>query len=221
MKIYGNSIIKKTKVISIGDHGDGGFVVHNNENHSLVDKVCVNESGGKVRYHLGVGKAGQTYCVGFEIDMLGALGIASCDNVQSDRCLAHIEAVPNFRYNVSVTPKFDSCIDLQFGAPNRTLKNITFSDHKIDYVKADNIVVDLKSLYPMRGMSNVRDYIEIGDEKITYVQCVDIVDNALVKLETPIVTEITDEDIITQLRKISNADNIESMNCVPIVKIER
>ena len=217
MKIFGNSIITKKAVISVGDHEKTGFAVKKSANLSLINNIHKEETYWK-KYTISPVSGNKQYYFGFKASKAMGLGIKLCDGIQNEFNVMTIWTIPGVRYSIPIKPRYNACLDLGVDVSGE-ITEISLMEENKSFVPSENISVEFTG-YPMRGTADARDYFEIVGDSVTYTQCLDLVDGALIKLENPITKEVKDEELSAGLIAISKEKNIESMNCVPLGGIE-
>jgi len=218
MKIFGNSIVTKTKVISVGDHETAGLAVKKSANLSLVNQAVVEEKAWS-EFMISAAKAGVRYYLSFKTSAPMWVRIQSCDGIQNTYHIMTVRSIPNVPYTIPIMLRYDACIKICLDAVG-TVSDICFSTKQVPFVESDNITVLLSADYPLRACGASRDYFEVDDESVKYTKCADIVDGELVELESPVTTEVTDEALVDGLKSLLGKQNIESMNCVSIGAVE-
>lgn len=213
MKIFGNSIITKKSVISVGDHEKTGFAVKKSANLSLINNIHKEETYWK-KYTISPVSGNKQYYFGFKASKAMGLGIKLCDCIQNEFNVMTIWTIPGVRYSIPIKPRYNACLDLGVDVSGE-ITEISLMEENVPFIPSENISVEFAG-YPMRGTEETRDYFEIVGDSVTYTQCLDLVDGALIKLESPITKEVEDEELRTGLISISKEKNIESMNCVPL-----
>lgn len=218
MKIFGNSIITKTKVISVGDHETAGLAVKKSANLSLINQAVVEEKAWK-EFMISAAKANKKYYLSFKTSAPMWVRIQSCDGIQNTYHIMTVRSIPNVPYTIPIMLRYDACIKICLDAVG-TVSDICFATEQIPFVKSNNITVPLSADYPLRACGEARDCFEIGEESVKYTKCADVVDGELVELDSPVTTEVTDEALVEGLKSLLGEQNIESMNCVSIGAIE-
>ena len=218
MKIFGNSIITKTKVISVGDHETAGLAVKKSANLSLVNEAVVEEKAWK-EFMISAAKANKKYYLSFKTSAPMWVRIQSCDGIQNIYHIMTVRSISNVPYSIPIMLRYDACIKICLDAVG-AVSDICFATEQIPFVESDNITVPLSADYPLRACGDARDYFEIDEESVKYTKCADVVDGELVAIESPITTEVTDEALVGGLKSLLGEQNIESMNCVSIGAIE-
>lgn len=218
MKIFGNSIITKTKVISVGDHETAGLAVKKSANLSLANQAATEEGVWK-EFMISAAKANTKYYLSFNTSAPMWIRIQSCDGIQNTYHIMTVRSIPNIPYTIPIMLRYDACIKICLDAAG-TVSDICFSTEQIPFVGSNNITVPLSADYPLRACGEERDYFEIDEESVKYTKCSDVVNGELVALESPITTEVTDEVLVDGLKSLLGEQNIESMNCVALGAIE-
>jgi len=218
MKIFGNSIITKTKVISVGDHETAGLAVKKSANLSLINQAVVEEKAWK-EFMISAAKANKRYYLSFKTSAPMWVRIQSCDGIQNTYHIMTVRSIPNVPYMIPIMLRYDACIKICLDAVG-TVSNICFATEQIPFVESNNITVLLPADYPLRACGEVRDYFDISENVVKYTKCADVVGGKLVALESPVTTEVTDEALVDGLKSLLGEQNIESMNCVSIGAIE-
>lgn len=217
MKIFGNSIITKKAVISVGDHEKTGFAVKKSANLSLINDIKKEETYWK-KYTISPVSGNKQYYLGFKTSKAMGLGIKLCDGIQNEFNIMTVWTIPGVRYSIPIKPRYDACLYLGVDVPGE-LTEISLMEENAQFIPSENISVEFTG-YPLRGTKEARDYFEIVGDSVTYTQCLDLVEGALVKLGSPITKEVEDARLRAGLIAISKERNIESMNCVPLGGIE-
>ena len=217
MKIFGNSIITKKSVISVGDHEKTGFAVKKSANLSLINNIHKEETYWK-KYTISPVSGNKQYYFGFKASKAMGLGIKLCDGIQNEFNIMTIWTIPGVRYSIPIKPRYNACLDLGVDVSGE-ITEISLMEENSPFIPSENISVGFAG-YPLRGTEDARDYFEIVGDSVTYTQCLDLVEGALVKLENPITKEVEDTRIRAGLIAIAKERNIESMNCVPLGGIE-
>lgn len=217
MKIFGNSIITKKAVISVGDHEKTGLAVKKSANLSLINNIHKEETFWK-KYTISPVSGNKQYYFGFKASKAMGLRIQLCDGIQNEFNIMTVWIIPGVRYSIPIKPRYDACLYLVVDVSG-DVTEISLMEENTQFIPSENISVEFTG-YPMRGTAEVRDYFEIVGDSVTYTQCLDLVDGVLVKLGNPITKEVEDARLCAGLIAISKEKNIESMNCVPLGGIE-
>ena len=217
MKIFGNSIITKKAVLSVGEHEATGLAVKKSANLSLINEIEKKETFWK-KYTVSPVIGRKQYYLGFKASKAMGIGIKLCDGIQNEFNVMTVWTIPGVRYSIPIKPRYDACLYLGVDVPGE-LTEISLMEENAQFIPSENISVEFTG-YPMRGTEETRDYFEIVGDSVTYTQCLDLVDGVLVKLGSPITKEVEDARLRAGLIAISKERNIESMNCVPLSGIE-
>lgn len=218
MKLYGNSIVTVTKVISVGDHETAGFAVKKSKNLSLVNRLASDKKEWKEAV-LSVAEAGKKYFVRFRTNAPLWVRIQSCDGIQNTYHIMTVKSIPNYPYCIPITSTYDACMKLCIDNPG-VVSDISFAKDDAPYTESDNVVVALPQGYPLRGNTEARDYFDIGESTVTYTQCVDVENGKIVALAEPVTTRVTDGELVAALLSLRGEERIESTNCIRIGGIE-